>query len=317
MRADPADRRNAVERELFLRSMALGRPPSRDNVQLGDNMAEVFFEAGSVIYEAGSAADDIYFIVRGTVQLSRDGLDPRQLGPRSVVGILNAIQEIPHDRTAVAFSDVEAMVLRNDDRLDMMEDDFEYTRGVILFTAANLQELTLELPNGGFQEPADPGPAPEADPLPLIERVLTLRDVAAFQAASIETLVSLAKVADEIRVAAGSDLFRAGEISGAFFVVARGMLELERHNPPGRARFGPASIAGGIPALGDVERIYTARALHDCVLLRFREADFFDVMEDHFELARSVLAYIASQRVLVGDQIEHRKLALALPTGLV
>jgi CRP-like cAMP-binding protein len=309
MRAEPTDRRNAVEREIFLRSMALGRPPSRDNMHLGDNMAEVFFEAGSLIYEVGSAADEIYFIVRGTVELSKEGLPARTLGPRSVVGILNAIQEVPHDRTATAVSDVEALVLRNEDRLDMMEDDFEYTRGVILFTAANLQELTLELPNGGFEEPADPGPPPEAGALPLIERVLTLRDVAAFHAASIETLVSLAKAGDEIRVGAGETLFRAGEISGAFFVVARGVLELQRSSPPGDARFGPASIAGGIPALGDVERLYSARALHDCVLLRFREVDFFDLMEDHFELARSVLSYIAAQRVRVVDQIEERKRA--------
>jgi CRP-like cAMP-binding protein len=307
MTDDPALRRTAVEREIFLRSMALGRPPSRDNRQLGEAMREMFFPAGTVIYRAGDPSDNIYFVVRGTISLVKEGTVSRNLDARSVVGILDAIRERPRDRTATAVTDVEALVLRDEDRLEMLEDSFEYTREIILFSAAGLHDLTLELSDLGFAEPTQSAPPPEPDPLPTIERVLTLRDVEAFARASIQALVSLAQVATQIRLRAGETLFRTGEVTGVFFVVARGCVELERSTPPGSARFGPAAIVGGVPALGDSERLYSARALQDSVLLRFREADFFDVMEDHFELARSVLAFTADQRVAIVDEIERRK----------
>jgi CRP-like cAMP-binding protein len=84
---------------------------------------------------------------------------------------------------------------------------------------------------------------------------------------------------------------------------------LARHTPRLVARFGPASVVGGSAALGDAERFYTARALSDSVLLRIREEDFFDVMEDHFDLARSVLAFMAEQRDHVTREIGRRKSA--------
>jgi CRP-like cAMP-binding protein len=313
MSGDRAPRRNAVEREIFLRSMALGRPPSRDNRQMGEAMREEFFPAGTVIYRVGDPSDEIYFVVRGTISLTKEGTVTRNLDARSVVGILDAIRERPHDRTATALTDVEALVLRDEDRLEMLEDSFEYTRDIILFSLIGLHELMLELPDMGLAEPGESSPPvepPEPDPLPMIERVLTLRDAPAFGRASIQPLVSLAQLATEVRVRAGEMLFRAGEVTGVFFVVARGCVELERSDPPGLARFGPAAIVGGIPALGDAERIYSARAVGDSVLLCFRESDFFDVLEDHFELARSVLAFIADQRVAIVDEIERRKAQL-------
>ena len=40
----------------------------------------------------------------------------------------------------------------------------------------------------------------------------------------------------------------------------------------------------------------SARALSPAVVLRLREEDLYDVMEDHFELARSVMRYLATQQ---------------------
>jgi CRP-like cAMP-binding protein len=89
------------------------------------------------------------------------------------------------------------------------------------------------------------------------------------------------------------------------------LIELTRTEPRGKARFGAASVVGGSGAFGDIERLYTARAQRDSVLLRIREEDFFDVMEDHFDLARSVMGYMAAEREQVMDQLERRKSAAA------
>jgi CRP-like cAMP-binding protein len=311
MPPDPREPRSAVEREIFLRTMTVGRPISPTFKLLGEAMREVFFDAGTTIYEEGSAADDTYFIMKGTVALQRDGAPDLVFGPNSVVGIIDADLDRPHARRAVALTDVEALALRTEDRLEVLEDNFEQTRALILFTAARLHELAVELPAEDTDELPDPGPELGPERLPLVERVLLLHDTTAFTRAGIQALVSLAPVADEFRIPAGDTLFRAGEVTGVFFVVARGSIELEHQHSGRRYRFGPGSIVGGSAAFGDVERLYTARALRDSVLLRLREEAFFDVMEDHFDLARSVLGYIAGEREQVVEALERRKQATA------
>jgi CRP-like cAMP-binding protein len=291
--------------------MAVGRPTSPTTKLLGESMREVFFDAGAVLYEEGSAADDLYFIMQGTVALRREGMPDLVFGPNSVVGIIDADLDRPHARRAVALTDVEALALRAEDRLEVLEDNFEQTRALILFTAERVHELVLGSAAEDSDKSPEPGPELGPEPLPLVERVLLLHDTAAFKRAGIQALVSLSPVADEFRIRSGDTLFRAGEITGVFFVVARGSIELEHENTKRRRRFGPGSIVGGSAAFGDVERLYTARALCDSVLLRLREEAFFDVMEDHFDLARSVLGYIAQEREQVIEALERKKRAAA------
>jgi CRP-like cAMP-binding protein len=309
MPPDAREPRSAVEREIFLRTMTVGRPMSPTAKLLGEAMREVFIEAGAVLYEEGSAADDLYFIMQGSVALRREGDQDLVFGPNSVVGIIDADLDRPHARRAVALTDVEALALRTEDRLEVLEDNFEQTRALILFSADMLHELTLRLPAEDSSPLPDPGPELGPEPLPLVERVLLLHDTLAFKRGGIQALVSLAPVADEFRIRAGDTLFRAGEVTGVFFVVARGTIELEHESSKRRFRFGPGAIVGGSAAFGDAERLYTARALCDSVLLRLREEAFFDVMEDHFDLARSVLGYIAQERERVVDELEKRKRA--------
>jgi CRP-like cAMP-binding protein len=304
---------SAVERELFLRSLSLGRPMKSGAKQLGRAMRERFFEAGAALYEAGTPSDDVFFIVHGQVQLKAPDEPDWEFGPNSVLGTIDADLERPHSRTARAVTDVEALVLSNEDRLEVLEDNFEQARTMILFVSERLHELALRLPDLGVEPPraGECGPRDKLEPLPLVERVLTLREVASFSRSGIQTLISLAPYLDEVRLRAGEALFDSGEVHGVLFVVARGMVELERIEPPGLARFGPGSLVGGTAALGHIEHRYRARAVDDSVVLRLRDEDLFDVMEDHFDLARSVFADLATQRERVLNRLAQRNLPLA------
>src|SRR5690606_24271749 len=172
------------------------------------------------------------------------------------------------------------------------------TRHMIRFSAERLHGLALELPDAGVGAtgPIDCERCPEHAPLPLVERVLTLRDVPTFARSSIQALVSLAPAAEELRLSAEQLMFRAGESYGALFVVAHGAIELENKLPRRLLRFGPGSLLLGATAFGEVQHAYSARALAESVVLRLRIEDVFDVMEDHFDLARSVFADLAALR---------------------
>ncbi|MET0413085.1 MAG: cyclic nucleotide-binding domain-containing protein [Polyangiaceae bacterium] len=301
---------SAVERELFLRSMLFGRALGSGAKQLARGMRERSFEAGSLLFEAGAPSDDMYFIVSGSVRLSAPGVPDWEFGPSSVVGAVDADLDRPHARTARALTDVEALVLNNDDRLEVLEDNFDQTRSMILFGAERLYHLTRQLPGTDSVREIDYASCPAQDPLPLVERVLTLREAPIFSRSGIQALVSLSPYIEELRLAPGQALFERSTTRGSFCVVACGTIELERAEPHGVAHFGPGSLVGGATALADIERDEQARALSDSVVLRVRLEEFFDVMEDHFDLARSVFAYLAEERERVMNLIELGKTAV-------
>jgi CRP-like cAMP-binding protein len=314
---EPRSSSDRIERELFLRT-TIGRnlPSARELAEL---LRDVAFDAGQVIYREGDASDEMYFVRRGKVGLSR-GEVVHEFGPGSVIGILDVEQDKPRARTATALTDVELLSLSSEDRLELLEDSFEHTRSLIRMTATRLDEGGRY---GGAEIDLAITLAPKPEPLLLIERVFTLRDTPVFRRASIQALVSLAPSAEELRLAAGELLFERGEARGVLFVIVAGCLELESSSSSGgtpypeathpeathpggaRQRYGSASLLGGGPSFADALARRSARALTPAVVLRVREEDFYDVMEDHFDLARSVLSFLASENERRLDEAER------------
>jgi CRP-like cAMP-binding protein len=287
------DQVSRIAREVFLgtlfpaahsESMAWGR------AQTAKRMQDVYLRAGDVLYRQGDTAEDYFFVVSGEMRLVAEGLPTWTFGPRSVVGTLDVIIERPRSRTAMANKDAMLLRLRGEDWLDVLEDNFELTRVVVGNIVRTIRGLRAKLaPSGGFDEPTMDGRGAFPNrPLNVIERILVLRDVAPMARAGIQTLVSLAEHAEEIRTTPGEILFDRGGGGEHIWVVAHGEVELTSEDPAMHARFGAATVVGDVPPLYDGAS-YVARSATNGVVLRFHLEDFFDVMEEHFDLARSLL----------------------------
>lgn len=285
-----------IERELFLRTFANVGPRAAIAAWLADAMDDAYLDAGATLFRAGDPADYVYFIVRGEVELRDEDGRTWRFGERALLGALDAVLERRLTKTAVARTEVHALVLRAEDWFDQLEDNFEYARTAVLGMAAALHEDRLALGgSAGFPE-AGPSPPPPGRPLSLVERMMALRGVSAFKRAGIQALTELAGAAEELRLEPGEVLFRPGSFRDLCFVVARGVVRLERETPRVLARFGAPSLVGGVFAIGPGDEHYTATAETAAVVLKLREEDFFDVMELHFDLTRSVLADLARER---------------------
>ena len=342
MATSAQDRTKRVEREIFMRTLSLGRASGGAARAIAEHIEEVFFQAGDTIYRVNDSAEAIYFVLHGDVRLAAEGVETWNFKDRSVVGILDVLVDRPRARTATAVSDVHALRLRAEDYFDVLEDNFEWTRGATLGVAADLHRISLSLaPDGGFVDP--PTEAGRADPrrLNIVQRISVLRESEAFRGSGIQALTSMARLVEEVRLAADEPLFRmtrgpgspdnAGRGSSSalpesrrrgtpsifpesprrgpgsadpsrrsatkrFFLVESGLIEVERTDPEIRARFGPRSLVCGYGALGDAEEHYNARALVPSVVFSVREEDFFDLLELHFDMARSVLVGMALER---------------------
>ncbi len=308
----------AVERELFVRTLSSVQPRGNVTKQLMRMMREVTFAAGETIFEAGQITGLIHFIRAGEVELRAPGTAPWRFAPPSVVGILDSLQGDRHARTAVAVTEIQALSLRSEDWLDMLEENFDFNLLSIQRVAADLHTLHLSVPPGGaFRVPS---PLMEVDPphaLNLMERTLALRKVEVLGRASVQSLASLAQLADERGVEAGAPVFHRGDPSPAIWVVESGLVRATHPEPHLDVRFGPGAIVGGSASLSFEHQAYEAVAETDTLLIRVRKEDLFDLAEDNFELAQSLLGGMAGERVPILDERARRHAAgvpLAVPT---
>ena len=304
---DREDRTTRIEKELFLRSLQIGQYGSVAETMAG-RLRPAFFPAGTVLYRMGEAAPIVIFVVRGEVRLDKPGQEPWTFRDRDVVGILDVMMDRPRDRTATATQDTHALLATAEDWFDLLEDNFEVTRHAIQGVARGIFEMSLRLaPTGGF-----PAPAPDDATRPIhspdtVERIILLREAPLLKRANVQALVGLAELVEEVRAGADEPVFRRGEPADAFFLVVRGHVEITRDDPVVRADFGPGEVVGGYGAIAHAERQFDATARETSLLFRVGIEDYFDVMEEHFELARSLLAEMARFRELLMNRIAGRE----------
>lgn len=136
----------AIARQIFLRVFSSGIPTGGVASQLAPRMHEEVVPAGTILFRRGEAANRLFFIVRGRVELAQPGAKTWSFETGAVLGALDVFQDRPHARTAVALTEVQALVLEADDWFDVLEDNFEFTRNSIIHIASSLHELRLTLP---------------------------------------------------------------------------------------------------------------------------------------------------------------------------
>jgi CRP-like cAMP-binding protein len=296
-----------LERELFLRTMSLSTQRGGAGLQLARAMRDASFRAGETIYREGDFTRSIHFVTHGEVELSSVTVEPRRLGAPAVIGVVDVNLRRPFSRTATAITDVRALVLREDDWIEALEEHFDFAHASVIRGADNLQTLHLATPpGGGF---AEPPAASDEEPhaLNLQERTRALRGISIFKTAGIQALALLATGATERALAPGERLFTRDDPAKTLLVVARGTIRIERENPVIRARFGPGSLVGGGASISFVKRPFTAEAEGAAVVLELQREDVIDALEDHVEMIHSILAGLAGEREHV--LIEQGRLA--------
>ena len=285
MRGDP--RAVEVERELALRAGSLGL----DAAQIGQLLGlahDVEFHAGDSLCVGGATTHHVYLLIDGEAD---DGA-----AAGSTLGILDALMGRRSARTVVARTRVRALELHVDDYLAFLHDNIELCQKMIDQLATRLQAAALALPDPAAHLGSPPGePAPPFDDA-IVARVLLIRRVPAFQSAAVQALVSLAERARVRRAGAGEVLFSEGDPSEMVWMVARGGIELTRAGSPLVLHRGAAELVTHLAELTVGPRTFTATAAAPSVLLGVHREDLIDRLEEHFELARSILIYLAGEQ---------------------
>lgn len=309
MKIDPAAAAR-LERELFIRTrLARLAEPGFDPAS-SSLAEEVTFQPGAILYRAGEPPVDFYSFLRGTIEVLAPGLPPWILKNQTGVGLLEVLADRPRTATVTAVTRVRAMKIRAVDYLDFLEEHYELALASALRSAKDVHDISLTLaPDGGFPQvdvpEGPPSPAP-IHPMNLVQKIEVLRDSRALRKANVQALVRLSLLLTEIRRGASEVVFARGEAAGRFYLVAEGVVEVQHQEPQLVARMARGDLLCGYGALGNADNQYVAIARTPAIVFAFSEEDFFDVMEEHFALTRSVLAAIASDYTRLVLERERR-----------
>jgi CRP-like cAMP-binding protein len=293
---------HTVAREVFIASLFGGRgaPISAwAHRRVAAMMTDLYLRAGETLYSEGETAEAQYFVVSGEVTALDRGEPRWTYGPRATLGALDVALERPRARTAVAKTDAHLLRFDREEWLDLLEDDFTLARRFLRNVATNVLKAKYERPpaphaakGASLEEPADPPRSQQG--MNLVERILLFHDVPFLRRARIQTLTSLAGMANEVFLARGQLAFGRDARGEAFYVVASGEVETSREKPERVEWYPPRSVIGGPAAFLSLAP-YEARATSATRVLCFRSEDYFDLMEEHFDLARSALVYLAAE----------------------
>ncbi len=144
-----------------------------------------------------------------------------------------------------------------------------------------------------------------SDELLTIERVAALQRVAMFAAVPGHTLVAVARVVEELRVATGEVVMERGAIEDWLYVVVEGALRVHVGDRALVDR-GPGDVVGELAVLALAARSATVTALEPCLLLRLRRRPFEELLEERPGITRAVIAELVRRLQDLADQDAKR-----------
>jgi CRP-like cAMP-binding protein len=286
-----------VERIRHLKSFGPLTSLPLDEISLiAQHTEECAFRAGETILGGPDADERPYVIVSGQVRASADWILDEERGPGTEVGFLASLTDRWEDLEVVAETDVIALGISTDVLMDVFEDRFpvliEAVRGM---AAQSLQERQKIAEGTYLAIPKRISALPEGKPY-LVDVILMLLQADAFTGAGVTALVRMARAVEQLKFPAGASIWTAGEASGSLLTPIVG--EVDCRIPGGRSfRIGPGYPMGALESTARQPRWYDAVAKTDLIVFKSRTADFFDMLEDHPDVALQFLGQTAGNLV--------------------
>jgi len=294
------DAADEVERELDVRA-GLGLFTSEKQLhQLLAIARQVDVKAGQVIAARGSPMKSVFQLADGEIEMRGNPGEPVwKIENRGAVGFVDFMLGRPWSRTAVAVKPSRVLELDAGAYRDYIEDNFEIGHQVIAQLGTRLMGDVLASKDAASILGRSPSRDGERaldyeSEVPLVVRIMLLSRVPAFSGGTIQALANLAQVAREVRYRAGEVIAEAGASSPELSVLVAGEVTLSHPTRDLTATRHPVDLVTHASELSTGARPLRAVASADSLVLQIDREELLDRVEEHFELAMSMFAYIAT-----------------------
>lgn len=235
-------------------------PPSALQA-LADGMREETYACGALVVAEGDIGDHFYIVVRGGAEVSAHNIPLASLGPREVFGEIALLSpEVRRTATVQAQTELLLLSLGAADFCTLLQDHPALKH--------HLQASARRLLRLRFLKLSTP-----------------------FSGSSQSALLRLAEHAEDLRVAAGDTVIRAGELGDTAYCLVSGRLQVLREGVPvvqleAGALFGEAALLTGDP------RNATVQALEASELMVLHRATVLAAMGEDPRVAKACLSML-------------------------
>jgi CRP-like cAMP-binding protein len=252
--------------------------------------------AGGVLQERGRTVRALAVLLDGVVRVEREGAAPVQIEAPHPIGVLELLADQPSPTRLIAARPVSLLAIDASRWWDVLEEEFAI---VVELRAALGRALaahqTIDVVPGAAAAEAD-GPVSQdtVDQLLRLHRVPLLRP---FGVAVLDALVRGGQA--ECEYAAGASLFSAGDSAEQLLVVTHGEVSCGADGGAAQSA-GPGAVLGANAALSGLAHGHDARAVVPTTAIAIDARRVWDLAEDHFHVARALLAH-AARRLIALD----------------
>ena len=246
---------------------------------------QVRHEGGRALYTEGAQADDVQFLLEGSVHVSGGEGTGHVLNAPAALAFEEMLEGSPLRHTICAVDRAICLTLTRDQFLTMLSDNIVLAQGLfrmLLDTPKARQWRTVYSPPG-----AGPG-TPQSLPLLPLEKVLRLRQNPLLARATVGQLLDLAAITREVPLTAGIVLFTETD-QPAVYLVLRGDVRLEADGAAPLTA-GPGSTIGVAETLAGVSLGRRATVTGAGQALRLDHDELFDVLADHIDLLQGLFS---------------------------
>jgi CRP-like cAMP-binding protein len=285
-----------LQRALYLRSVPLFRGLRAEHlVAFARLMRERWVRRGTLLCAQGAASGAVQFLVAGRVRIERDRRQLRAAEAPASIGLLELLAQAPSAVTAVAATNVLALVIDGAALLDVIEDHFSIFTEIRRAIGEQMLALRDERDRGSMRQPPvvrDLGP-PSPPRLGLVERLIWLSRSPVLRDLGVSVLAVLARDEDELRLREGQVLWAEGAPADFVALLVSGYVGCAGGAKGAAFRAGPGTVLGLDAAFTGIPHEHAAVARTAVVAIRLGVQSLLDVAEDHSHVAARVLAHCA------------------------
>lgn len=297
-----------LERALYLKTLPiLDGLETTSMAALADLGRERRFKKGAVVVTPDKQVTSFHVIVEGSISIvGAQNTRLVSLQQRDAVGFLALLARVETGVEAIAEEDSLTLEFDGDAFGELLDDDLEILLCIVRWLARRTLEERREIPAGAYLAPQNGVTHDPARPIDLVERLLRMRRPGAtFAKTSMEGSVELARSMVEARIPAGTTLWSSGERSTNSFMIITGTVRCTTQGTFTPFRCGPGYPLGNLERICDEPRWYTAVAETDLLVIESDHESFFDVIEDHTDMARDFVAAMAGNLIrLLREKLE-------------
>jgi CRP-like cAMP-binding protein len=247
---------------------------------------QVRHEGGRALYSEGAQAEEVQFLLEGSVHVSGGEGAPYDLAAPAALAFEEMLEGSPLRHTICAVDRAICLTLSRDQFLTMLSDNIVLAQGffrMLLDTPKARQWRTVYTP------PHTAADTSRSLPLLPLEKVLLLRQNPLLRRATVSQLLDLAAITREVSLVAGSVLFSETD-QPAIYHVLRGEVRLEAAHAAAVRIAGPGSTIGVSETLAGVSLGRRATVTVAGQALRLDHEELFDVLADHIDLLQGLFS---------------------------